>query len=244
MADAHTPCPNPDPNSLLHYTVSETDNTSPLEGTIAKLKNRFARRSPKAAEDWPSQAAQSATVKFEASTTSSHPDSGYASLNSGRSRDKAKSSTLYYFNRPISQQHHNRYRDIKCLFSESLLDAVPGDASMKIRWVGYDEPNAKLCIVVQCCGKRAVKKARKFFDQVHVREEVEKDFGVHVIPGLHRLNEVLRVYGKLNDRRVNGTMIRIQGASGPKIATLGELISVKTNGTTAFYGFTAALSVP
>ncbi|KAK8002077.1 hypothetical protein PG991_014299 [Apiospora marii] len=232
MAELHISRPNPDSTSILPYAVTDINHTSPSESPATKLKNLFSRR-------------QSKTVE-QSSTTSSHPDSGYASLDSGSSQDKGKTSKLNYVNLPISQQQQDRFRDIRCLFADSLLDAVPGDASMKIRWVGLDEPSAQLCIVVQCCDKRAVRKAKKFFHQDHVREEVEKDFIIHVIPGLRRLNGGLKVFKKpgLNGGQLNGTMIRIEGQNKSKISTLGGLVSVKVKGITTLYGFTAGHSVP
>ncbi|KAK8066897.1 hypothetical protein PG997_013644 [Apiospora hydei] len=246
MANRTIPRPNLDSNPILPYTVSDIDNTSPLEGTVTKLRNIFARQQPNAQKDCSSQSAQSPAARLEASTAASHLDSAYGSLEPGTVRDKPKRPKLNYLNLPISQQQQNRFRDIKCLFAGSLFHAISGDASMKIRWVGDDESSAKLCIVVQCCDKRGVRKARRFFDQSHVREEIEKDFKVEVTPGLRRLNEDLRVFTKMefNGLCLNGLLITIKGARGSKMATLGGMISVKAKGTTTLYGFTAGHSVP
>ncbi|KAK8017395.1 hypothetical protein PG993_013721 [Apiospora rasikravindrae] len=226
-------------DTLMTYAVPDTKNISSIESTATKMKNLFASRRPKLANNCPSQDAPFPAARNEEYLTSTP-------TNSGKRPENARSHELNYVNLPIPQQKKDRLSDIRCLFHQSLLNVVPGDILMKPKWVGDEESCAQLCIIVLCDDMRAVRKANKFFKQSHVREEVENDFVVHVIPGLQRLNgEELAVYGNPGlNVPVNGTAIQIRGELGFKTATLGGLVSVNTKGVTTVYGFTSGHSLP
>ncbi|PVH92427.1 hypothetical protein DM02DRAFT_699974 [Periconia macrospinosa] len=150
----------------------------------------------------------------------------------------------------IYEADRDRFLDIRILYTQSLWEAVsskrrrdPGDISMKLKYLGENESNAQLYIVIQC-NKRVSKKVKKFFAQKHVAEDLKPNFRVHVIDaGPSRLanSETIRILGNLNSTKSTlcGMSIVISSESTYRTATLGGLILVRTQENTVIYGLTA-----
>jgi len=100
----------------------------------------------------------------------SHSDSGYVSLVSTpqqKTRPLLLNSPLEIFNKPVAEYFRNRFMDIKVLYTETLWKAVsgkrkksPGDISMKLKYMGESEVEARLYIVVQCERRRTKARPR------------------------------------------------------------------------------------
>lgn len=191
-------------------------------------------------------------------------DSGYASLASSLSPEAHPSGSLAdraglpnsqssasgpkFLDKPIPQELRDRFFDLKMLYSDPLWQAVsknkanPGDMSMKLRYMGDDERDAQLCIIVHC-EKGVSKRVKKFFAQEHVREDLSPDFQVRVInKGILRLaaSNPVAVYGGSTHRTtLCGTAIEVKGEKGSSFATIGGLVMASMNDTTTIYGLTA-----
>ncbi|KAK0741434.1 hypothetical protein B0T18DRAFT_432539 [Schizothecium vesticola] len=135
-------------------------------------------------------------TKKSGETTADH-DSGYASIastpheeNGGLplpepSRKEIEAPKPRPFDKPIPKSLTDRFFDLRVLYSKPLWKAVskrrsnPGDISMKLKYLGASEEEAKLYIVVQC-DKAVSKKVTKFFQQAYVVEDLRSDFQVRV----------------------------------------------------------------
>ncbi|KAJ2987492.1 hypothetical protein NUW58_g4477 [Xylaria curta] len=173
-------------------------------------------------------------------------DSGYGTTPLNREATeptKPTRKTLTFSRKPVPQQFLNRLLDIRALFTEPLLDTVSAKqrptkgASMKLKYA--DDDDDKIYLVIQC-DRRDKKKVRKFFTQSHVTEMIGNDITVHITTGLRQLAaEKLEVYGSIIGIASSGTPIRIEGAHGSSMATLGGVISIVKYGRTILRGLTA-----
>ncbi|TGJ78283.1 hypothetical protein E0Z10_g10480 [Xylaria hypoxylon] len=183
-------------------------------------------------------------TEVEAACVSSQneTDSGYGTTSFNRNTTQPTRTTLAFSRKPIPQQFLDRLLDIRALFTEPLLDTVSAKqrptkgASMKLKYTDHDD---SLYLVIQC-DKRDKKRMRKFFAQDHVKEMIGDDITVHITTGLRQLaTQELKVYGANFGVASCGTMIRIEGAHGSSMATLGGVITVVKEGRMVTYGLTA-----
>lgn len=195
---------------------------------------------------------QDAAGAFDTNRT--QHDSGYVSLVSTPSTNKSwpflSDPRLEIFNKPVPDGLRDRFLDIKVLYTQPLWKAVsgkrkwnPGDISMKLKYMGENELDAQLYIVVQC-EKRVSKKVKRFFAQKHVLEDLRPHFRVYIIDtGLLQLStgDIVRVHGDLGGPRDTscGMAIEMSVDDSSRLATLGGLIMVFTTKKT-LYGLTAS----
>lgn len=180
--------------------------------------------------------------------------SSYASITSSSDSNKAQflvhglpGTILEEFRTPVSKQVNGRFRDIRMLYSQQLIKTIrkgkpdSGDVSMKLKYLGSSRETAEPYIIIQC-DKEASKRAKKFFLQDHVQEELKDDFCVLVLgQGLLRL-----VAGDAIDvltcswpkETLCGMPIEIVRDGISSTATLGGLIMVETS-EKCLYGLTA-----
>lgn len=109
---------------------------------------------------------------------------------------------------------------------------------MKLRCVREGDSDAQLCIVI-FCGKSVAARVKKFFAQRNVREDVEPDFGVRIIPNrLARAaaSNLMVVYGDDTHRStLCGAPIQV------KMSDAGSVFVLTSHGhEQVIYGITAA----
>ncbi|KAI0396555.1 hypothetical protein F5Y17DRAFT_455834 [Xylariaceae sp. FL0594] len=177
------------------------------------------------------------------SRSQSFIDSGYGSVSTDQAGCLDYHVGVSFSKDPIPAEVETRYLDLRLLLRQPLLDAIlskrgpTGDVSMKLKCAN---PNNFPCIVIQC-DKRAVRKVKKFFDQGHIKELIGGDFLIYVVPGLRQLGaEECEVHGLCNLLVPDaGTRIRIESTLGPRMATLGGVITVTKDNCDTPYGLTA-----
>lgn len=108
-------------------------------------------------------------------------DSGYGSVSTVSSTDCLGSphqqfkTKLKIYDREIDSAHHRRFNDLKELLDNPLYDYLSkgkvniGVISLKLRVLGKDEAQAKPWIIV-FCDEKISRRARRFFDQKHIKE--------------------------------------------------------------------------
>src|SRR6266480_1613489 len=248
-------CIKDNPVTLSSKPLTSSTSTKPDASELAdKLSNLGCESAtpPRDIEAPVLSRNQDAANSFDVNLT--QHDSGYASLVSTPRKDKNQhllsDPRLEIFNKPVPNDLKDRFVDVKILYTQALWEAVsgkrkrnPGDISMKLRYMGENELDEKLYIVIQC-ERRVSKKVKRFFAQKHVLTELAPHFQVHVIDtGLLQLStgEVVRVRGDLRGPRDTscGMAIEMSVDDAYRMATLGGLIMVTTAKKT-LYGFTAS----
>ena len=182
---------------------------------------------------------------------SDQSDSGYGSKHSGPERIAVK--TLHKFDKEIPQEAEERFQDLRDIFFKPLCDHVFKSAkkaehmSWQLKWLGEDETNTKLYIVV-ACNKKSKKRIKKYFDQEHVKCELERPdvplhFGIYVCEGLWLLAAMLTSSVILDAPSSNThcglAIITPERGSLRQVATLGGTIACMNNdGTSRVWGLT------
>ncbi|KAI1311641.1 hypothetical protein F5Y03DRAFT_284940 [Xylaria venustula] len=183
----------------------------------------------------------SGSIEAACASSQNETDSGYGTTPCDRKATVPTKSPITFSRKPVPQDLLNRLVDIRALFTEPLLDTVSAKqrptkgASMKLKYADHDD---SLYLVIQC-DKRDQRRMRKFFSQSHVKEVIGNDITIHITTGLRQLaTQELKVYAA-TPRIHSGAMIRIEGAHGSSIATLGGIIEVVKAGRSVQYGLTA-----
>ncbi|KAI6080236.1 hypothetical protein F4821DRAFT_276478 [Hypoxylon rubiginosum] len=179
-------------------------------------------------------------------------DSGYASLVSTPDTNFSirSPSCLKVVDKPVPEDLKNQFLDFKILYTEALWKSVSGrkgkdigDISMKLRYMGKSDVDARLFIVVQC-ERRILRKVKRFFGSSDVKETLGSYFHLHFIDSaLIRLfsSEDVIVYSSsesITDTTC-GTAIEMSLNGHGRRATLGGLIEVTKNHRSEFYALTA-----
>lgn len=186
-------------------------------------------------------------------TTSQSPsDSAYASFESTpltNKTDLLPGLGLSIFNKPICDDLKSRFLDIRILYTQPLWEAIsskrkgdPGDISMKLKYIGHNEADAQLYILVQC-ERRVSRKVKKFFAQKHVAEDLRSDFRVHVIdtaPLRLSTSDTIRILAGSGGPRSTlcGMGIEMSAHGTSRLATLGGMI-LAAGTENVIYGLTA-----
>ncbi|KAI0974900.1 hypothetical protein F4678DRAFT_355004 [Xylaria arbuscula] len=182
------------------------------------------------------------SIEAAGASSQTETDSGYGTTPCDRKATEPTKTTITFSRKPVPQDFLNRLVDIRALFTEPLLDTVSAkqrptkSASMKLKYADHDD---SLYLVIQC-DKRDKKRMRKFFAQNHVKEVIGDDITIYITTGLRQLaTQELKVYAGTTGITSSGTMIRIEGAHGSSMATLGGIIAVMKAGRRVLYGLTA-----
>ncbi|KAK1758145.1 hypothetical protein QBC47DRAFT_317323, partial [Echria macrotheca] len=182
-------------------------------------------------------------------TLDKHDSGYYAASTLSFASALRKPAPIEFPDQPIPTHLKDRFSDLKVLYREPLWEAIsknmanPGSVSMKLRYVRDGDSDPKLCIVI-LCGKSVAGRARKFFAQRNVREDVEPDFGVRIIPirpvMVAAPNSML-VYGDdMHRSTLCGAPIQVKLSGISSVcATLGGLVLISHGQEQVIYGITA-----
>ncbi|KAI1172699.1 hypothetical protein F4777DRAFT_560562 [Nemania sp. FL0916] len=169
-------------------------------------------------------------------------DSGYGTSSFNCDTiDPTRERLTFLSRKEIPKKFRDHLVDIRRLLTGPLVEFVfkegrKTDVAMKLKYADQDN---KLYLVVQC-DRRATKRMRKFFAQNHAKEIIGNDINVHITAGLRRLvAQDLKVYSAATGKISSGTIIRIRGACGLSVVTLGGIIAVVKDGCEILYGLTA-----
>ena len=164
---------------------------------------------------------------------------------------------LSIFEKDVPAPVNNRFHDLHILFNEPLYrylgkhGVVVTAMSIKLKYAGESEAEAKPWIIVQC-DERASKRVRRFFNQQPIKAQYQPrdaqspdvNFGllVHGIPPKQMATESENyIRGDISDGAPTlcGKPIKICTSNGTRLATLGGLIKVVHSEGIQLYGMTA-----
>ncbi|KAJ3479256.1 hypothetical protein NLG97_g8365 [Lecanicillium saksenae] len=174
-----------------------------------------------------------------------------------------KCTGLKMFDIQIPERLEQRFEDLQDIFTEPLynhlldrrwynkilpnkdIESGAYSFSMKLRYLGENETAVKLFIVI-LCGPAAVKKARWFFRQAHVQEELGSEFNILVQEGLRELTmEILAMtlWTKDEWRTLCGKRLRLSRGAATRLSTVGGIIMVTYENGSSVFGMTAGHAV-
>ncbi|KEZ40241.1 hypothetical protein SAPIO_CDS8750 [Scedosporium apiospermum] len=144
------------------------------------------------------------------------------------------------YEKEIPEAAQLRLYDWKVLFTRQLRELLdnyhsPGaDLSMKLKYLGPSEAEAKLYLIFQC-DHCVVKPLKKFLDQPHVKVQFQSQFEYLIVsrePKRLAASGCVNVYShipNLEDRdTLCGTPILVRNLDGPAMATIGGVVLVTT----------------
>lgn len=225
-----------------------------------RIKATFGAQGPPAGdEEWTGSPGRdgplfspcnSAFHGLRSTNSSDTADSGYGSLMSVPSSSEHDSAErqlstgtrrLKMFEMEVPEAAQQRLYDWKVLFTPQLRNLLykyhdPGaDLSMRLKFLGPSEADAKLYLVFQCDGKVA-KALQKFLAQKHVTDQFQSQFEYLVIARqpkrLAKEGESIPVQSPVKYPQQRDTLcgmpITIINKDGPATATIGGTLIVKT----------------